>query len=66
MNSAVDLGGIFIVLDVTALAFAQIYKYERDRTLRDRLDNDQFRGGNGPSQLVSFQSCFENDPTRRS
>ena len=55
MNSAGDFGGILIILDVTALAFAQvIYICERDRTLGDRpLDNDdQFRGGNSPSQFV--------------
>ena len=51
MNSAADLGGIFIVLDITALAFAQIIKYETDRTLEDRLDSDQFRGGKGPSRV---------------
>ena len=43
MNSAADLGGTSMVLDVTALAFVQIIKYERDRTLRDRLDSDQFK-----------------------
>ena len=39
MNSAVNLGGIFIVLDLTALAqpFAQIINI-RDRTLGDRGD----------------------------
>ena len=39
------------------------HKYERDRKLRDRLDSDQFKGGNGSSQLrqfVYFQSCSEN------
>ena len=51
MNSVADLGGNFIVLDVTALAFAQIYKYETNRTLGDRLDSDQFKGGNGPSRV---------------
>ena len=50
MNSAADLGGTFIVLDVTALAFPQNHKYERDRALRDRMDSDQFKGGNGSSQ----------------
>ena len=46
MNLAADLGGIFIVLDVTALAFfCTNYKYETDRTLgeSDRLDSNQFR-----------------------
>ena len=41
MSSAANLGGIFIILDETALAvapFAQITN-ERDRTLGDRLDN---------------------------
>ena len=35
MNSADVLGGTFVVLDVTALAFVQIINM-RDRTLRDR------------------------------
>ena len=62
MNSAADLGGTFIVPEVIALAFAQIINM-RDRTLRDRLDSDQFKGGNGSSQLrqfIYFRSCFEN------
>ena len=64
MNSTADLGGIFKVLDITALAFAQIVDInERDKTLGDRLDSDLFRGGNGPSR-VYFQSCFENVHTR--
>ena len=29
------------------------YKFERDRTLGDRLDSDQLRGGNGLSRV-----CF--------
>ena len=48
MNSAADLGGTFIVVDVTTLAFAQIINMrETARTLRDRLDSDEFKGGNG-------------------
>ena len=48
MNSAADLGGTFIALDVTALAFAHI-KNMRETAWRlgDRLDSDKFKGGNG-------------------
>ena len=44
----------------SCLTFCTNYKYDRDRTLGDRLDSDHFRGGNGPSQFVYFQSCSEN------
>ena len=71
MNSAPDLGSTFIVPDVTSCScFSTNHKYERDRILRDRLDSDQLKGGNGSSQLrqfVYFQPCFENVvQTRRS
>ena len=49
--------------------FCTNHKYKRDRVLRDRLGDDQFKGGNGSSQLrqfVYFQSCFENVYARRS
>ena len=46
--------------------FCTNHKYERDRTLGDRLDSDQFRGGNGPSRFVYFLLCFENVRMRRS
>ena len=46
MNSTADLGGIFIVLDGTALAFAQIINLRQTGPWEgDRLDSDQFRGG---------------------
>ena len=48
----------------SCLTFAQIINM-RDRTFRDRLDT-KFRGGNGPSQFVYFQSCFESVNTVRS
>ena len=48
------------------LTFCTNYKYERDRNLGERLGSDQFRGGNGPSQFVYFQSCFGNVHTIRS
>ena len=44
----------FPFLDVTALAFVQIINMREIgsvRTLGDRLDSDQFRGGNGPSRV---------------
>ena len=50
----------------SCLTFCTNYKYERDRTLGDRPDSDQFRRGNGPSQFVYFQPCFENVHTTRS
>ena len=50
----------------SCITFCTNYEYERDRTLGDRLDSDQFREGNGPSQFVYFQSCFENVHTIRS
>ena len=40
VSSATNLGGIFIVLDVTALEYKILlsnYKYERDRALGNRL-----------------------------
>ena len=67
MNSAADLAGAFIVLDVTTLAFAQILNMrETARTMRDRLDSDKFKGGNGQASLFTFQSSFENVHTIRS
>ena len=50
----------------SCLTFRTNYKYERDRTLGDRLDSDHFRKGNRPSQFVYFQSYFENVHTIRS
>ena len=48
MNSDADLGGTFIVLDVTTLAFAHIINMKETAwTLRDRLDSDKFKGGSG-------------------
>ena len=44
----------------SCVTFCTNYKYERDRTLGDRLDSDQFRGGNGPnpSQFVGLISVM--------
>ena len=57
MSSAANLGGIFIVLDVT---FCTSYKYERDRTLGDRLDSDHFRGGKGQAVcLFTFSHALK-------
>ena len=39
--------------------FCTNYEYERDRTLGDRLDSDQFRGGNGSSQFVTFSHALK-------
>ena len=51
MNLAADLGGIFIVPDVTAHAFAPVI-IMRQADPGDKLDSDQFIGGNGPSQVI--------------
>ena len=37
--------------ELSCSCFCTNYKYERDRTLGDRLDSDQFRGGNGSSWI---------------
>ena len=69
MNSAADLGDSFYCSRCNCSCFCTDHKYEKDRTLRDKLDSDQFKGGNESSQLrhfVYFQSCFENVHTRRS
>ena len=42
----------------SCLTFCTDYKYERDRTFGDKLDSDQFRGGNGPSQFVYLLSVM--------
>ena len=36
------------------ITFCTNHKYERDRTMGDRMNSDQFRGGNGPSQFCLF------------
>ena len=54
MNLAAGLGGTFIVLDVTTLAFSQIINMRETGHLRDRLDGDKLKGGNGSSQLRLF------------
>ena len=38
----------------SCLTFCTIYKYERDRTLGDRMDSDQSKGGNGPNLFCLF------------
>ena len=50
MSPPANLSGNFIYC--SCLTFCTSYKHERDRTLGDRLDSDQFIGGNGPSQFV--------------
>ena len=60
MNLATGLGGIFIVLGVTALAFCTNYKYETHWIV---ISLEEAAG------LVWFLyilSCFENVHTRRS
>ena len=56
MTSAADLGGSFIILDVTAIALAQININMRKTGPWETLDNDQFRGGNGQNHASLFTS----------
>ena len=64
MNSGADLNGIFIVLDVTALAFAlalrQIGPSETDWVV---ISSEEAMG---LARFVYFRSCFENVHMRRS
>ena len=67
MSSAADLGGIFIVLDVTAPAFAQVINMketEPSETDWIVINSDETTGQ--ASLFVYFKSCFENVHTRRS
>ena len=66
MNSAADLGGIFIVLDVTALASAQIINMRQTGHWETDWIVISSEEGTGPGRFVYFQSCFGNVHTRRS
>ena len=67
MSSVADLSGIFIVLDVTALAFAQIINMREIRPWEtDPLEISLEEATGQASFFVYFQPCFENVYTRRS
>ena len=66
MSLAADLGRIFIVLGVTALAFAQIINLRETgpwETDWIAISSEEATP-NGLSLLVYFQSCFENIHTK--
>ena len=42
----------------SCLTFCTDHKYDKDRTFGDKLDSDQFRGCNGPSQFVCLLSVM--------
>ena len=57
MSSAANLSGIFITrCNCSCLTFCTDHKCDRDRTFGDRLNSDQFGGGNEPSQFVCLLS----------
>ena len=66
MNSAADLGSIFIFLYVTALAFVQIINmrktgpWERDWIV---INSEE---ATGQARIVYFRPCFESIHMRRS
>ena len=65
MNSAEDLGGIFIVLDVTALAFAQIMNIRQTENWETDWMVISSEEETCPASFVYFCSCFENVHMRR-
>ena len=67
MNSAGDLSGILIILDVTALAFAQIiYMRETGPWETDYWIVISSEEATVQVSLFCFRSCFESVHTRRS
>ena len=65
MNSVADLGGIFIVPDVTALAFAPVINMRQAGSWEtDWIVNSL--EATGVAGFVYFRSCFENLHTRLS
>ena len=65
MNTAADLGGIFIVLDVTALAFAPIINMRQTGPSETDWIAISSEEATGPAGFVYFRSCFENVHTRQ-
>ena len=66
MNSAADLGGIFIVLDVTALAFTPVINMRQAEPWETGWIVNSLKEATGLAGFVYFRSCFENLHTRRS
>ena len=68
MNSAADLGGIFIVLNVTVLAFAQTINMRETEPWETDwiMISSEEALATGEAEFVYFWSCFENVHTRRS
>ena len=60
------MGGIFIVLDVTALAFAQIIIMRETEPWEKDLILVSSEEATGQAGSAYFRSCFENVHTRRS
>ena len=56
MNSASDLDGIFIFLDVTALAYAHM---GQARTCKTDWIVISSEGATGIARFVYFRSCFK-------
>ena len=66
MNSAADLGGIFIVQDVTALTFAPVINMRQAGPWETGWTVNSSEEATGLAEFVYFRSCFENLHTRRS
>ena len=66
MNSAADLGSIFNVLDVTALAVAQIINMRETGPWETDWIVISLEEGTGLAGFVYFRSCSENVHTGRS
>ena len=59
MNLATDLGGIFFVLDVTALAFVQIINMSQTEPWETDWIAISAEEATILARFVYFQSCFE-------
>ena len=64
MNSVTDLGGIFIVLDVKALAFAQIINMRETGPWETDWIVISSEEATGLAAFVYFRSRFENIHTK--
>ena len=66
MNSAAGVGGIFIFLDVTALAFTQYINMRKTGPWEADWIVISSEEATGLAGFVYFRSCFENVHTTRS
>ena len=64
MNSAADLGGIFIVSGVTTLAFAQFINMRQTGPWETDWIVISSEEATGLARFVYRRSCFENVHTR--